>query len=508
VLSVAISGSTDTASLDVSGNQIVVGGNFSQVTCTGGTPTTASTAAINVFNQPGNMQNTVQIQTPSAYSPGPSPQDGSDDDPGATPEIEIFVNLNDGFDSRVEFFTEGESVRLGTFGINPNATQDEVQPDADITLNNVPRVEVRGSLGGGAADTLSAQGGAGTGSARTDPQNLHGGGGQDAVTGGEGDDVLGGGTEGDALLGMGGSDTVDPGGGDDTADGGPGTDTYAVAAFIHPVAVDLAVAGPQQIGLEHGTDTLVNFENARVTGGGTDANAVLRGDANPNSLTSADRNDTLEGRGGMDSLSAGLGNDDLDVRDGGSDTAACGLGNDTVTTDAAGVDTLMDCETVLLPPAPEPPGGEGSPPPGSEGSPPPGGEGSPPPGGAPGSFGAKTLVSLRLAASRISAVGPLAVRVANGNGFAVTGSLSGRTVGQVTVSRRRTVKLKAKSFTVGASAAKTVKLRLPATLRRLLARKGRLALRVTARVRDPAGKARTVTKTLAPKLRRPSTRGR
>jgi hypothetical protein len=117
-------------------------------------------------------------------------------------------------------------------------------------------------------------------------------------------------------------------------------------------------------------------------------------------------------------------------------------------------------------------------------------------------FGAKTLVTLKLATRRIPARGPLKVRVSNANDFLVTGRLSGQTTSRVTVSRKRRVKLKAKSFQVGAHAGKTVKLRLPKVLRRLLARTGKLSLRLTAEVKDPAGNARTVRKRTSPRLRK------
>jgi CSLREA domain-containing protein len=129
----------------------------------------------------------------------------------------------------------------------------------------------------------------------------------------------------------------------------------------------------------------------------------------------------------------------------------------------------------------------------------PGGGG--PPGGSLPAFGAKTLVTLKLARKRIPARGPLPVRVSNANDFLVTGRLSGQTTKRITVSSKRRVKLKARSFRVGAHAGKTVKLRLPKVLRRLLARKGRLFLRLTARVKDPAGNARTVRKRTSPRLK-------
>jgi DNA-binding beta-propeller fold protein YncE len=121
---------------------------------------------------------------------------------------------------------------------------------------------------------------------------------------------------------------------------------------------------------------------------------------------------------------------------------------------------------------------------------------------AAAAFGARTLVALELAARRIPAAGPLPVRVANGNDFAVTGVLSGQTAGKVTVPPRKPVTLKAKSFSVAAHARKTIKLALPKPLRRLLQSQRRLALRLTAKPKDPAGNTRTVTKRVTPKLKR------
>jgi len=123
-------------------------------------------------------------------------------------------------------------------------------------------------------------------------------------------------------------------------------------------------------------------------------------------------------------------------------------------------------------------------------------------GDAPLAFGAKTLVTLKLAAGRIPAKGPLKVRVANANGFAVTGKLSGQTAKRVSVAGKRRIKLKATSFSVGAQANKVVKLKLPKTLRRLLKRTGKLKLRLTAKVKDPAGNTRSVKKQVTPRLKK------
>jgi hypothetical protein len=126
------------------------------------------------------------------------------------------------------------------------------------------------------------------------------------------------------------------------------------------------------------------------------------------------------------------------------------------------------------------------------------------PGGGdrPAAFGARTLVTLRLAAGRIPARGSLKVRVKNANRFAVTGRLYGQTTKPASVARKRRIKLAAKSFNVRANAKKTVELRLPPALRRLLRGRGKVSLRLTADVKDPAGNARTVKKRVIPELRR------
>lgn len=119
----------------------------------------------------------------------------------------------------------------------------------------------------------------------------------------------------------------------------------------------------------------------------------------------------------------------------------------------------------------------------------------------PQAFGARTLVSLSLARRSIPARGPIPVRVANRNGFTVSGRLSGRTIQRVRRAQRR-VTLRGRSFTVGARSRKTVRLTVPRALRRRLRQRGRMAVRVTASVRDPAGNRRTVTRRMTLRVRK------
>ena len=154
------------------------------------------------------------------------------------------------------------------------------------------------------------------------------------------------------------------------------------------------------------------------------------------------------------------------------------------------------------PPASDPPPSDPPPsdPPSSDS--PPSGGGSRETTAAPSAFGANTLVTLKLATGGLQAKGPLKVRVANANGFEVTGRLSGETVNRASISRKRLIKLEANSFRVGARAGKAVRLRLPKALRILLIRKRKLKLHLTARIKDPAGNTRILKQRVTLSARR------
>ena len=127
---------------------------------------------------------------------------------------------------------------------------------------------------------------------------------------------------------------------------------------------------------------------------------------------------------------------------------------------------------------------------------------APPGGNGPAAFGARTLVSLTIV-RRVGPRGPLRVIVRNRNTFPVRGRLGGRSAKKLRVGtgRRRVVRLRAKRLTVAAGSRKTIRLRLPRAVRRTLRRNRRIALRLTARVADPAGSVRTVRKRAKPRLK-------
>ena len=472
VLDVSLGASGDVVTMVTDKGVIQVHSSGGQLTCAGPAPTTSNTNAISVHNAPGLTDNVVGIFNANEYVPGLS------DEPGDN-EIEIVVNLNDG--ARTGLFvgisTFPGSLVFGTNGINVNAADGEELPDRDIDHNDT--VALLSGSGSPGPDLVSAQGGRGTGGPLNRKITLIGGTGEDTLLGSDGVDELFGNDDADVVTGFGGDDVIDGGegangalsGGDgndiispgsvtDPVDAGAGQDLLSFAALESGVSVDLTGTGAERLD-------------------GTRFDDVLLGDAGPNIIRGLEGNDQIDGRGGADDLGGGSGDDTLQIRDGEADTADCGSGSgDTVTADQVGVDLLTDCDTVIfpLPVAPtDPSGGAGAEPP------------------LPAAFGARTRVTITVAQRRIPATGPLTVRLSNANGFDVSGTLSGRALQRR--SRGRRIRVAAKSFVVPANARKTIKLTLPKRLRR------QLALRLTAKLRDPAGNTRTLSKTVRHRVR-------
>jgi Ca2+-binding RTX toxin-like protein len=489
VPTVDLGANLDGVFLSVSGTTIQVHSNGSNVPCDGGTPTVNNTAAISIVNHSGFSANFVTIENAGAFVPGVT---SGPDENGGTPEIEIFVNLNDAPNALLSVRSAGGSVRFGDSGINYNATGSEVVPDWDIRPIGVAKLEGRnGTPQNTLPSVFGAQGGAGTGGPLFSNVDLLGNNGPDLITGGEGNDRLQSFGGSDGISGGGGNDTLEPGLGSDVVDGGSGIDLLDYRFTNVPdIAIDLDIAGPQN-GAGGGTETIAGIEDVDGTVGGD----VIRGDAGPNRIITVAGNDVIEGRGGVDIINSGISVnvsndvDSVDVRDGGPDTVDCGVGIDSVTADEPGVDTLTDCEDVSFA---TPAGGGGT-----------GGGGTGGGGTTSITFGLDTLVTLKLAARRIPAKGPLKVRVTNRNAFAITGTLAARTVRKVRVgSGRRRVRLPARAIGVAAHSGKTIRMRLPRVLRRILRRRGQLLLQLTARVTDPVGNSRTIRKRVRPRLKR------
>jgi Ca2+-binding RTX toxin-like protein len=353
--------------------------------------------------------------------------------------------------------------------------------------------------------------------------------GNDTIVSGNGADELHGGDGNDTMQAFSGPDVVRGEAGDDSVsagkeepapnaadvlDGGPGFDRIPDVDADYNRGFDdnvsVTMDGQPNDGEAGEGDNVTSVEQLRVVAdnativGTEDADDVFveayntsttRGLGGNDRLVAYDANDTIEGGPGDDFLEGGFGNDVLDggagvdqfngdrtetnvfavgndqirARDGNAEQISCGLGSDTAQVDANDV-VDATCESVDKP-------GEQA-------------------------FGSKTLVTLQLAVGKIPARGPITVRVVNANGFAITGVVSGQTTKAVATARKKRVKLKAKSFSVAANSRRTVKLKLPASLRRVLKRTGKLSLLLTARVKDPVGNTRTVKKKVTPKLKR------
>jgi len=116
----------------------------------------------------------------------------------------------------------------------------------------------------------------------------------------------------------------------------------------------------------------------------------------------------------------------------------------------------------------------------------------PPPPPGPAAFGAATRVTLALAVGHAGSRGPVQVRIANANAFAVRVTLIAQTSRPVATAHGRRVALPTAALGLAGGARRTVKLSLPASLRRLLAHRRAFALVLSAAVIDPAGHHRTV----------------
>ena len=236
---------------------------------------------------------------------------------------------------------------------------------------------------------------------------LLGGTGNDTIRGGDGDDGADGGTGNDEIFGENGNDTLDGGDGDDTIYGGPGNDTIVEKGFGDDKLLD---GGPgddlikggrgsdQSILGGDGNDRLYGESGSeRIQGGqgddyidggaagdrlegdegddtivgglgkdhlyGGDGNDKLDGGAEADTLDGGMGNDELVGGSGPDVIDGGYGNDSIRVADDSPDVVDCGPDDDTVYVNEAAptLDTLTNCEHVVLVPA-EPDTGPPAPP--------------------------------------------------------------------------------------------------------------------------------------------------
>ena len=331
VVEVRLTGNFDSAALHVENGGI----RANRSAC--GAATTVNTDAVlvkdmsdNPATPAGNDGNTyVGIEEPARFGPGKT-----DESFPAEDEIEIYVDANGGADRLVagpiSDSLESQYLTAGNGGVS--WTRDG---DADVVGMPFDEVVLAGGAG---VDSLSGQGGSGTGAPLSNAAQFRasGLGGADLILGSDiaGGDTLdgGGGGDSDVIDAAAGDDTVyfdlifsQPG--DDRVTGGTGEDTLDFTTAPRAVTVDLARTDAQDTGF--GIHTLTGFE--RVAG--SDFDDRLSGTAGANILTGHDGDDTLEGRGSAD----------------GSDELHGGDGTDTVSHAGARGPVTVDLTTVAQP---------------------------------------------------------------------------------------------------------------------------------------------------------------
>jgi Ca2+-binding RTX toxin-like protein len=218
------------------------------------------------------------------------------------------------------------------------------------------------------------------------PGSMEGGAGNDTLIGGDGNDALQGEDGVDTLIGNGGNDQLTPdngtGAAHELADGGPGDDiivavasngpderyfggpgidrliTFGGATGTDPLAVNMAAGTLGEPSLPSQSNTISGFEDVTTSQAGDS----ITGDAGSNLIESSldfflslgsvgvplppDGGDTIDPGPGVDIVTSGAGDDNIDSNDGFGDSIRCGPGNDTVHADA--FDSLTDCENVTV----------------------------------------------------------------------------------------------------------------------------------------------------------------
>jgi len=242
--------------------------------------------------------------------------------------------------------TRAAGTMLGTFTLDVGTTEiievNSLAGDDTIDASGLTNGRMHVNAGDG-VDTI-------TGGSQND--TLSGNGGGDSIDGGDGDDTIRGGAGSDTLNGQAGNDLVEGQGssgdrltgetGDDTLDGGMGTDTV-----VETADQDFDLGDSSLVGMITGNDTLVDVEQALLTGGASanvidasdfNGSATLVGLAGADTITGGSIVDLIYGGDGNDIISANGGGDIIHGQ-GGNDSVLGGDGNDTIR-GSAGRDTL------------------------------------------------------------------------------------------------------------------------------------------------------------------------
>ncbi|KUP93580.1 calcium-binding protein [Tritonibacter horizontis] len=156
-----------------------------------------------------------------------------------------------------------------------------------------------------------------------------------------GDDI-GTGYGDDTVRGRGGDDYIVDRGGSDIYNGGDGFDRVSYnEVFWQPWLGDQGIEADLRAGTVIGpdgtTDTLISIEGLR----GTHFDDVMKGDSNHNIFLGLKGDDTINGRGGIDSVRY-----DRDIQQGGTNGVTVNLRTGTATDGFGDTDTLINIEDV------------------------------------------------------------------------------------------------------------------------------------------------------------------
>jgi Ca2+-binding RTX toxin-like protein len=413
---------------------------------------------------------------------------------------------------------------------------DGVADDGEPGENDEIRTDVQNLIGGAGSDTLTGSSGSNSLAGNGSNDTLDGGSDSDALSGGPGadtvtyasraadvsadldgvsDDGVAGendslapdienitsGAGADTLTGSSGSNTLTGGGGNDTLDGGTGADVLnggsgsgdAVTYASRSATVTADIDGVTDDGETSENDN-VQTDVENLTGGSS--GDTLTGNSGVNSLTGGAGDDTIEGGEGADTLSGEGGADTLRSRDASGDSVSCGSESDSVIADSQD-SVAADCESVDL-------GSTGG---GSEGGGSTGGGGStPPPSGGGGGTTPSPAgkISIKTRKATMSKSGLVTIRMGCNGGSCSGGTASVETAAKVRLAAKanlRKVKLGNYRFSAVASGRVfTIKVKLPAKLRKLVLAKKSLALRVKAVNRGTTVSA--TVRCLAPKTKK------
>jgi Ca2+-binding RTX toxin-like protein len=349
--------------------------------------------------------------------------------------------------------------------------------------------------------------------------SVDGGSGDDSLSGGDGPDVISGGDGNDKLDGEGGDDRVVGDRGTDALNGDDGNDTLVwnngdgsdvsngdagfdvVEINGSPTAGDVFTVRPNGARAAIDRTNLVPFtvdftaEVLTVDGESGDDHLTVSpglpgllvtadGGSGNDSLTGAEEADSLVGGAGVDTLTGGGGSDLLDgqdgddrmlARDGKGDLVRGGTGNDSAQTDALTVDAVDGVEAI---------------------------DATPPPPVADTRALLPALGQIRVVRSRGHLVArvPLSCPAAETGGCQTTVTLT--TAKTIRVRRvRAALVLGSGSLSLRGGQRRTLSIRLAAGVG-ALARKGRLATRVSIATRDAAGNTASRRATRSLRIRR------